>query len=898
MEELRTNDYLKGIVSNLPESPGIYQYLNTEGTIIYVGKAKNLKRRVSSYFNREHEPGKTRVLVSKIADIRYIVVNTEEDALLLENNLIKKYKPRYNVLLKDDKTYPSICVQNEYFPRVFRTRKIIRNGSSYYGPYSHIPSMYALLDLIKHLYPLRTCHLNLSPENIRAGKFNVCLEYHIKNCAGPCIGKQSQEEYLKNIAEIKEILKGNTQEIERMLFQQMQELAAEMKFEEAQKIKKKYLLLENYRAKSEVVSNVLHNIDVFSIEEDSDEKSAFVNYLHITNGAINQAFTFEYKKRLNESKEELLSLGIIEMRERYKSLSREIIVPFELDMELKDVVFTIPQRGDKKKLLELYKKCKAEEKDWIDEIEKRSDAEMRRDKLYLYYTQKGKCMYSGETIELEELWDNQKYDIDHIFPQSKVMDDSLDNRVLVKKKCNQMKEDKYPIDETVRKKMQPFWKSLVDAGLISEEKYKRLIRGNGFEPSELAGFISRQLVETRQSTKAAASILQQVIPDTQIVYVKAPTVSKFRKDFKFLKIREMNDYHHAKDAYLNIVVGNAYFVKFTSNPIHFIKENPGRSYNLKKMFEQEKIERNGEIAWESGNGTIATVRNFMEKNNILVTRRSYEATGALFDQQIVKKGKGQVPIKSSDERLCDIQKYGGYNKEAGAYFVLAESEGKKGKKIRTIEYVPIRLKKEIQKSEENIIRYLEEERQLKNPRVLVPEIKIDTLFCVDGFYMWVSGRSGDQLLMQGANQLVLSQEETEILKKIVQYVERKKQNKELKIYDSDHLEEKKVVMLYETFLNKLTNTVYAKKLGAQAKTLTEKREKFKELCIEEKCIVLYEILHFFQCQSVTADLKLIGGSGRAGILYLNKNITDCSRIEMIHQSPTGIYEQAVDLNAL
>lgn len=360
MEELRTNDYLKGIVSNLPESPGIYQYLNTEGTIIYVGKAKNLKRRVSSYFNREHEPGKTRVLVSKIADIRYIVVNTEEDALLLENNLIKKYKPRYNVLLKDDKTYPSICVQNEYFPRVFRTRKIIRNGSSYYGPYSHIPSMYALLDLIKHLYPLRTCHLNLSPENIRAGKFNVCLEYHIKNCAGPCIGKQSQEEYLKNIAEIKEILKGNTQEIERMLFQQMQELAAEMKFEEAQKIKKKYLLLENYRAKSEVVSNVLHNIDVFSIEEDSDEKSAFVNYLHITNGAINQAFTFEYKKRLNESKEELLSLGIIEMRERYKSLSREIIVPFELDMELKDVVFTIPQRGDKKKTAgTLHPQCEA-----------------------------------------------------------------------------------------------------------------------------------------------------------------------------------------------------------------------------------------------------------------------------------------------------------------------------------------------------------------------------------------------------------------------------------------------------------------------------------------------------------------------------------------------------------
>ncbi|MEY8685905.1 excinuclease ABC subunit UvrC [Bacteroides sp. AN502(2024)] len=346
------NEYLKGIVANLPEKPGIYQYLNAEGTIIYVGKAKNLKKRVYSYFSKEHEPGKTRVLVSKIADIRYIVVNTEEDALLLENNLIKKYKPRYNVLLKDDKTYPSICVQNEYFPRVFKTRKIIRNGSSYYGPYSHIPSMYAVLDLIKHLYPLRTCSLNLTPENIRAGKFNVCLEYHIKNCAGPCIGLQSQEDYLKNIDEIKEILKGNTQEISRMLLEKMQSLADEMKFEEAQKVKEKYLLIENYRSKSEVVSAVLHNIDVFSIEE-GDSNSVFINYLHITNGAINQAFTFEYKKRLNESKEELLTLGIIEMRERYKSQSREIIVPFELDLELNNIVFTVPQRGDKKKLLDL-----------------------------------------------------------------------------------------------------------------------------------------------------------------------------------------------------------------------------------------------------------------------------------------------------------------------------------------------------------------------------------------------------------------------------------------------------------------------------------------------------------------------------------------------------------------
>lgn len=351
MEELSTNEYLRGIVLNLPSTPGIYQYLNKEGVIIYVGKAKNLKRRVYSYFSKEHQSAKTRILVSKIADIRYIVVDTEEDALLLENNLIKKYKPRYNVLLKDDKSYPSICVSNEYFPRVFKTRQIIRNGSTYYGPYSHIPSMQAVLDLIKKLYPLRTCHLALTPENIRQGKFNVCLEYHIKNCKGPCIGMQSHDEYMDNIAQVKEILKGNTQAISDALMKEMMSLAEEMKFEEAQKVKEKYELIESYRAKSEVVSSILHNIDVFSIE--MDENSAYINYLHITNGCINQAFTFEYKKRLNETKEELLQLGIIEMRERYKSCSREIIVPFELDMELNNVTFTIPQRGDKKHLLEL-----------------------------------------------------------------------------------------------------------------------------------------------------------------------------------------------------------------------------------------------------------------------------------------------------------------------------------------------------------------------------------------------------------------------------------------------------------------------------------------------------------------------------------------------------------------
>lgn len=350
-EKAIANDYLRSIVTNLPETPGIYQYLDSEGTIIYVGKAKNLKRRVYSYFAKEHESRKTRVLVTRIADIRYIVVNTEEDALLLENNLIKKYRPRYNVLLKDDKSYPSICVSNEYFPRVFKTRKLIRDGSTYFGPYSHVPSMMAMLELIKRLYPLRTCNLALTPENIAAGKFKVCLEYHIKNCKGPCIGAQSHEEYMKSIAEIREILKGNTQSISNALMEEMQKLAEELRFEEAQKVKEKYELIENYRSKSEVVSSVIHNIDVFSIE--TDEGSAYINYLHITNGCVNQAFTFEYKMRVNESKEELLQLGIVEMRERYQSQSKEIIVPFELDMEMNGVTFTVPQRGDKKHLLEL-----------------------------------------------------------------------------------------------------------------------------------------------------------------------------------------------------------------------------------------------------------------------------------------------------------------------------------------------------------------------------------------------------------------------------------------------------------------------------------------------------------------------------------------------------------------
>mgnify|MGYP004484730273 FL=1 len=345
------SEHIKMILAVIPEKPGCYQYFDEKGTIIYVGKAKNLKRRVSSYFNKEHDNVKTRVLVKQICDIKYFVVDTEEDALLLENNLIKQYRPRYNVLLKDDKTYPSIVVKNEYFPRVYQTRHIVRDGSQYYGPYPSIFMARMMLQMLKELYPIRTCKYQLTPESIARGQYKVCLEYHIKRCKGPCEGLQSLEEYKQNIAEIKEILKGNISQISKHLYEQMQTLAAELRFEEAQAVKEKYEVIENYRSKSTVVTPMLHNIDVFSMIDDED--SAYVNYMHIGNGAIVQAYTVEYKKRLDETKEELLGLGIVELRARFRSMAREVIVPFEMELPMTNVTFIVPQRGDKKKLLDL-----------------------------------------------------------------------------------------------------------------------------------------------------------------------------------------------------------------------------------------------------------------------------------------------------------------------------------------------------------------------------------------------------------------------------------------------------------------------------------------------------------------------------------------------------------------
>ena len=362
-------EYLKGIVRRLPDKPGSYQFYDEEHTIIYVGKAKSLKNRVSSYFHTEVDRFKTKVLVSKIFDISYTVVNTEEDALLLENSLIKKYNPRYNVLLKDGKTYPSICITNEFFPRIFKTRTINKKWGSYYGPYAKVSAMYDVLNLIKELYNPRTCRQPITKEGIESGKYRVCLDYHIKKCMGPCVGKQSYEDYQKNISQAREILKGNTREVLRDLKDEMLRLSEELRFEEAEEVKRKYLALDGFVSKSQIVSQTIDKVDVFSIT--SDEKMAFINYIHVSNGTINQSFTIEYKKKLNETDAELLQLGIVELRERFKSDSKEIIVQEEVDVELDGVKFTVPKLGDKKKLLDLsIMNCKEYKFDRLKQAEK------------------------------------------------------------------------------------------------------------------------------------------------------------------------------------------------------------------------------------------------------------------------------------------------------------------------------------------------------------------------------------------------------------------------------------------------------------------------------------------------------------------------------------------------
>lgn len=550
-------------------------------------------------------------------------------------------------------------------------------------------------------------------------------------------------------------------------------------------------------------------------------------------------------------------------------------------------------------LRELYQRCKDEERDWIKELDDRDEHSFKSDRLFLYYTQKGCCMYCGKHIDLQQLWDKNSYDIDHIYPQSKVMDDSLKNRVLTCRTCNAVKTDQYPLKEEIRQKMRPFWERLKKDGFIEEEKMKRLIRSDAFTPQELAGFIERQLVETRQSTKAVADILKRAMPESEIVYVKAKNVSAFRQDFDLIKVRELNDCHHARDAYLNVVVGNTYFVKFTKNASWFIDNNPGK-YNLKRMFTSNyDVARNGEVAWKAGNaGTITTVRKVMSKNSMLFTRKSYEVGGGLFDQQLMKKGKGQVPIKGGDERLRSIEKYGGYNKATGAYFVLVESVGKKGVKKRTLEYIPLYRREELEASDEKLLAYLEEEAGLQEPRILLRKVKTDTLFNVDGFKTHLSGRTGKQLIFKGANQLFVSESCEKMLKKVIKIGEQLKVNKNYRVNIYDGITEADLCTLYDEFLGKLGKKPYRERLSTQIGTLENGKDLFLKLAIEDKCKVICEILHLFQCNSIAADLSLIGGPSKGGIVTLANEISKYDSISIVHQSPAGIYEQEIDLKKL
>ena len=567
----------------------------------------------------------------------------------------------------------------------------------------------------------------------------------------------------------------------------------------------------------------------------------------------------------------------------------------------------------KQKLNELYAACKKEVPELYEQLQGCDEAALRSTKLYLYYTQMGKCMYSGEPIDLSRLAID--YDIDHIYPQSLVKDDSQDNRVLVKRQLNAEKSASYPLSEDVRSKMRPFWSMLRERKFISEEKYRRLMRNNGFGDSELSGFIARQLVETSQSCKIVAELLKNRYGSSdRVVYVKAGNVSSFRQDQRtlpdgtqaqagacrnietrqdplFVKCRDVNDFHHAKDAYLNIVVGNVYHVKFTKNPMNFIQKR--QPYSLNRMFDFNVV-RGEECAWRKGaDGSIATVRSVMRRNDVLVTRYAYKASGGLYDQQIKAKNKGQAMIKRSDARMT-TDKYGGYNKVSGAYFFLVEySKGKK--RVRSIEPVFIM---DRALYERDAIAYCETVLELEQPKVLIPRINVDSLVSFDGFRMWVSGRQPGAILYKNANQLVLSWEETEYIKRISKYVERCQNDRfEYKITIFDKISSEKNCELYQALLDKLRNSRYAVKYAAAAETIRENYDGFVQMSLPDQCRILMQILNLFRTNGARTDLKLLCGKSRIGILLTSKNVDGYAGHEfyLIHQSITGVFEQRINL---
>ncbi len=601
------------------------------------------------------------------------------------------------------------------------------------------------------------------------------------------------------------------------------------------------------------------------------------------------------------------------------AIKRSIMQALRIVNEIKDVMGYEPakifmemarEEGKKQRtvsrkntLQDLYKKCQKDCRDdtyneLVSSLSTKTDADLRAKKLYLYYTQMGRCMYCGERIELNDLFNNNIYDIDHIYPRSQTKDDSLHNNlVLSLKDFNAKKGDIYPVSAEWREKQSAHWKRLEKSGLISKEKYKRLIRSTDLDENELAGFINRQLVETRQSTKATASLLKKLLPNTTLVFSKAGNVSEFRKRFDFVKVRELNDNHHAEDAYFNIIVGNVYYTKFTSSPLNYIKtETKKRSYNLARMYDFD-VQRGENIAWRT-ESTINTIHKNLEKARPLFTRHATIETGAFYKQMPLKKMKGQIPLKSSDERLS-IDKYGGYDKDSGSYFILVKHIDKK-KEVRSIEYVPVRLASKIESGQLSLEDYCIKNLNIENPVILLDKIKFKTLFNINGFPMHLTGRQKKELLFSLAVQLEVSKELKYYMKKIENFYKRYSQSvkKDITVSKHDDITEEMNITLYQTFIEKLETTIYKNRPNSQIETLKKGLETFKVLSLEKQCLALIHILGLFKCRAGNTDLTLIQGSKGAGTKVMSNKLKASDRPRIIHQSVTGLYTHEIDLFSL
>lgn len=574
-------------------------------------------------------------------------------------------------------------------------------------------------------------------------------------------------------------------------------------------------------------------------------------------------------------------------------------------------IFIEMARGEEKKerkisrkdrLLETYAAIKEEAPYWQEEIQKYSEGDFKAIKLFLYFTQMGQCMYTGRKIDLSQLNDATIWDRDHLYPQSKTKDDSLDNLVLVDRRVNAKKSDGM-ISPEIQKRMHNTWRYLRDKGLISEKKYERLTRTSPLSDEELAGFINRQLVETQQSSKVVATLLKRVYEDAEIVYVKAKAVADFRNEkLTYVKVRDLNDYHHAKDAYMNIVVGNVYHNKFTSNPLVWLKKHPEEKYSLNQMFNYDMNSVDGKVVWRRGkNGSLKCVNDTLARNDILFTRYASCNKGGLFNQMIVgapeeaEKAKVLIPIKKG----MDTRKYGGYTSVTPSHFILVESDGKKGKKVRTIEVVPLYRKKEFEKDPDALLRYCEEFYGLKNPRIILPCIKKNARLVINGYPMHLKGSTGKQLILQGAVQLCIDPKDNVYLKKITKYLEENAQRKDkkslLEVRKITGITKEMNLELYDIFSDKMKNTIYQYRPANPKDILAKGRDKFEELTLEEQCVVLGEILHLFQCKLVVANLTLIGASANTGKIQIGKVISNCNNVKLINQSVTGLYERSIDL---